>query len=100
MSGLSREIDSGEDTVKGLVRLGVCCERTVRIVGITAPRCPSEPCLDMLGHRVWDHGILLFFCSFQSAIKGLTMGGLEVISITDNTPIPHNGCRPRKARRL
>ncbi|XP_039346568.1 28S ribosomal protein S11, mitochondrial isoform X2 [Mauremys reevesii] len=36
----------------------------------------------------------------MSAIKGLTMGGLEVISITDNTPIPHNGCRPRKARRL
>ncbi|XP_006771811.1 PREDICTED: 28S ribosomal protein S11, mitochondrial [Myotis davidii] len=35
-----------------------------------------------------------------SAIQGLTMGGLEVISITDNTPIPHNGCRPRKARRL
>ncbi|KAM6180485.1 small ribosomal subunit protein uS11m [Erethizon dorsatum] len=35
-----------------------------------------------------------------SAIKGLTMGGLEVISITDNTPHPHNGCRPRKARRL
>ncbi|KAF6273294.1 mitochondrial ribosomal protein S11 [Rhinolophus ferrumequinum] len=35
-----------------------------------------------------------------SAIKGLTMGGLAVISITDNTPIPHNGCRPRKARRL
>ncbi|XP_040055527.1 small ribosomal subunit protein uS11m [Gasterosteus aculeatus] len=34
-----------------------------------------------------------------SAIKGLTMGGLEVISITDNTPVPHNGCRPRKARR-
>ncbi|XP_033616977.1 28S ribosomal protein S11, mitochondrial isoform X2 [Fukomys damarensis] len=35
-----------------------------------------------------------------SAIKGLTMGGLKVISITDNTPHPHNGCRPRKARRL
>ncbi|OCT89749.1 mitochondrial ribosomal protein S11 L homeolog isoform X1 [Xenopus laevis] len=35
-----------------------------------------------------------------SAIKGLTMGGLEVISITDDTPIPHNGCRPRKARRM
>ncbi|XP_042339995.1 28S ribosomal protein S11, mitochondrial [Plectropomus leopardus] len=33
------------------------------------------------------------------AIKGLTMGGLEVVSITDNTPVPHNGCRPRKARR-
>ncbi|KAM9312957.1 small ribosomal subunit protein uS11m [Gastrophryne carolinensis] len=34
------------------------------------------------------------------AIKGLTMGGLDVVSITDNTPIPHNGCRPRKARRV
>ncbi|XP_054900976.1 28S ribosomal protein S11, mitochondrial [Poeciliopsis prolifica] len=35
-----------------------------------------------------------------SAIKGLTMGGLQVVSITDNTPVPHNGCRPRKARRI
>ncbi|KAM9366492.1 small ribosomal subunit protein uS11m [Symphorus nematophorus] len=35
-----------------------------------------------------------------SAIKGLTMGGLEVVSITDSTPVPHNGCRPRKARRI
>ncbi|CAJ1048710.1 S ribosomal protein S11%2C mitochondrial [Xyrichtys novacula] len=34
-----------------------------------------------------------------SAIKGLTIGGLQVVSITDNTPVPHNGCRPRKARR-
>ncbi|KFW01295.1 hypothetical protein N326_10049, partial [Eurypyga helias] len=36
----------------------------------------------------------------KAAIKGLTMGGLDVISITDNTPVPHNGCRPRKARRM
>ncbi|XP_033120662.1 28S ribosomal protein S11, mitochondrial-like isoform X2 [Anneissia japonica] len=36
----------------------------------------------------------------QASIKGLQMGGLEIISITDNTPVPHNGCRPRKARRL
>ncbi|XP_030622389.1 small ribosomal subunit protein uS11m [Chanos chanos] len=35
-----------------------------------------------------------------SAIKGLIMGGLDVVSITDNTPVPHNGCRPRKARRM
>uniref|UniRef100_W5NB76 Small ribosomal subunit protein uS11m n=1 Tax=Lepisosteus oculatus TaxID=7918 RepID=W5NB76_LEPOC len=34
----------------------------------------------------------------MSAIKGLTMGGLEVVSITDNTPVPHNGCRPRKTQ--
>ncbi|NXE90409.1 RT11 protein, partial [Menura novaehollandiae] len=36
----------------------------------------------------------------KAAIKGLTMGGLEVISITDNSPVPHNGCRPRKPRRI
>ncbi|XP_038077935.1 28S ribosomal protein S11, mitochondrial-like [Patiria miniata] len=36
----------------------------------------------------------------QASIKGLQMGGLDIVSITDNTPIPHNGARPRKARRL
>uniref|UniRef100_A0A8D2M389 Small ribosomal subunit protein uS11m n=1 Tax=Zonotrichia albicollis TaxID=44394 RepID=A0A8D2M389_ZONAL len=36
----------------------------------------------------------------KAAIKGLTMGGLEIISITDNSPVPHNGCRPRKPRRV
>ncbi|XP_068173322.1 small ribosomal subunit protein uS11m [Antennarius striatus] len=35
-----------------------------------------------------------------TAIQGLVMGGLEIVSITDNTPVPHNGCRPRKVRRL
>jgi len=36
----------------------------------------------------------------MTSIKGLQMGGLNVVSITDTTPIPHNGCRPKKARRL
>lgn len=34
------------------------------------------------------------------AIKALKTGGLNVISITDTTPIPHNGCRPKKKRRV
>ncbi|PVD19536.1 hypothetical protein C0Q70_20025 [Pomacea canaliculata] len=34
------------------------------------------------------------------AIKGLQMSGLTVVSITDTTPLPHNGCRPKKQRRL
>ena len=37
---------------------------------------------------------------FQSSVKGLELGGLNVFSITDVTPVPHNGCRPRKVRRL
>ena len=36
----------------------------------------------------------------QTAVKGLQMGGLEIVSVTDTTPIPHNGCRPKKARRI
>jgi small subunit ribosomal protein S11 len=36
----------------------------------------------------------------ESAIRALQAIGLEVASITDVTPVPHNGCRPRKARRV
>lgn len=35
-----------------------------------------------------------------AAVKGLQLGGLAILSITDATPVPHNGCRPKKARRL
>lgn len=36
----------------------------------------------------------------DAAIKSLKGAGLGVRSITDVTPIPHNGCRPRKRRRV
>ncbi len=36
----------------------------------------------------------------ESAIRALQAIGLEVTSITDVTPVPHNGCRPRKQRRV
>ncbi|MCG9880861.1 MAG: 30S ribosomal protein S11 [Bacteroidia bacterium] len=36
----------------------------------------------------------------DSAIRTLQATGLEVLSITDITPLPHNGCRPPKARRV
>jgi len=36
----------------------------------------------------------------ESAIRALQAAGLEVKSIKDVTPIPHNGCRPRKRRRV
>jgi small subunit ribosomal protein S11 len=36
----------------------------------------------------------------ESAIRSLQAGGLRVRSITDVTPIPHNGCRPPKKRRV
>ena len=36
----------------------------------------------------------------ESAIRALQASGIEVKSIKDVTPIPHNGCRPRKRRRV
>jgi small subunit ribosomal protein S11 len=36
----------------------------------------------------------------EQAIRSLKAAGLEVTAITDVTPIPHNGCRPPKRRRV
>ena len=36
----------------------------------------------------------------ESAITALQSAGLKIISIEDVTPIPHNGCRPPKKRRV
>ncbi len=36
----------------------------------------------------------------ESAIRSLQAAGLEIVAIKDVTPIPHNGCRPPKRRRV
>ena len=36
----------------------------------------------------------------ESAIRALSLTGLEIMTIRDITPIPHNGCRPPKRRRV
>jgi small subunit ribosomal protein S11 len=36
----------------------------------------------------------------EAAIRSLQAAGLQVTSIRDVTPVPHNGCRPRKRRRV
>ena len=36
----------------------------------------------------------------ESAIQALASAGLQILSIRDVTPIPHNGCRPPKKRRV
>lgn len=36
----------------------------------------------------------------ESAIRSLQIAGMEIVVIRDKTPIPHNGCRPRKRRRV
>ena len=36
----------------------------------------------------------------EAAVRSLQTAGLEILSIKDITPIPHNGCRPPKRRRV
>jgi len=36
----------------------------------------------------------------ESAIRTIHTAGIEVTEIVDTTPLPHNGCRPPKARRI
>jgi small subunit ribosomal protein S11 len=36
----------------------------------------------------------------ESAVQGLVSTGIRVTAIEDHTPVPHNGCRPKKKRRV
>jgi small subunit ribosomal protein S11 len=36
----------------------------------------------------------------ESAVSALESNGLHITAVEDHTPIPHNGCRPRKKRRV
>jgi len=36
----------------------------------------------------------------ESAVTGLVSTGIRVTAVEDHTPIPHNGCRPKKRRRV
>ena len=36
----------------------------------------------------------------ESAVRAIAANGINILSITDTTPIPHNGCRPPKPRRM
>jgi len=36
----------------------------------------------------------------ETAVRSPQAAGLEIISVKDVTPVPHNGCRPRKRRRV
>ena len=36
----------------------------------------------------------------DAAVRALNGHGFNVLSIKDTTPVPHNGCRPRRARRV
>lgn len=57
--------------------------------------------------KVQDYGLQevnVFVCGVgsgrEAAVRALNANGLNVLSIKDTTPIPHNGCRAKKPRRI
>ena len=59
------------------------------------------------GKKASEHGVKIVDIEVQgpgsgreSALRALQMVGFQVNSIRDVTPIPHNGCRPKKRRRV
>ena len=59
------------------------------------------------GKKAMDHGMKNLEIEVRGpgsgrelALRALQAAGFNIISIRDVTPIPHNGCRPRKRRRV
>ena len=59
------------------------------------------------GRKAQDHGVKTLEVQVkgpgsgrESALRALQAVGLTITAIRDVTPIPHNGCRPRKRRRV
>ena len=64
----------------------------------------NEPSRSSFGSQGFSHTFEVFVkgpgAGREAAIRALQAAGLEVNSIKDVTPIPHNGCRPPKRRRV
>ncbi len=68
-----------------------------------AAQMAAEQC----GKRAMEHGVRRVDVLVrgpgsgrETAIRSLATVGIEVVGIKDVTPIPHNGCRPKKRRRV
>ena len=62
---------------------------------------------ESLGSFLLERGFLIsqikikgFGSGRENALQGLLSSGLDIVQIIDITSHPHNGCRPRKARRI
>jgi small subunit ribosomal protein S11 len=67
----------------------------------------AQVAAEMAGKRAAEHGMRSLEVQVkgpgsgrESALRALQSVGFQITSIRDVTPIPHNGCRPRKRRRV
>ena len=65
---------------------------------LAAERCAREAL--ELGMRKVEAWITGPGAGREAAIRSLRAAGLDVTAVKDCTPVPHNGCRPRKRRRV
>ncbi|MBU4315086.1 30S ribosomal protein S11 [Patescibacteria group bacterium] len=56
--------------------------------------------IDNLGMKELSVHVIGIGNGRDSALRSLNAKGLNIISIKETTPVPHNGCRPRRARRI
>ena len=67
----------------------------------------AQVAAEQAGRRAMEHGMKSLEIQVkgpgsgrESALRALQAVGFQISSIRDVTPIPHNGCRPRKRRRV
>ena len=69
-------------------------------VAVAAPEPTAQSAARDHGLRAVDVRVSGPGSGRESAIRALAAAGVEVRSIRDVTPVPHNGCRPPKRRRV
>jgi small subunit ribosomal protein S11 len=62
----------------------------------------QDACRQAMGHGLREAEVLVKGpgAGRESAVRAVQTMGVEVLTIRDVTPVPHNGCRPPKARRV
>ncbi len=67
----------------------------------------AQMAAELAGKKAMEHGMRTLEIMVrgpgsgrESALRALQSVGFSILSIRDVTPIPHNGCRPRKRRRV
>jgi small subunit ribosomal protein S11 len=80
---------------------------TYAVAHIKSSSFAAQLAAEAAGRRAMEHGVRKVDVVVkgpgsgrETAIRSLQNAGIEVVGIKDVTPIPHNGCRPPKRRRV
>ena len=84
----------GRDRLQGIAQGHACTPRS-------RPRCAAAGVArDQYGMKSVEVRVKGPGSGRESAVRALAAAGLHIVVIRDVTPIPHNGCRPPKRRRV